>query len=118
MGQWELAAMVDKANFASFAFSSPGHRSNWQIGEGPTHERAQARRLHAVHALRARAHPHARSPCARTHALRARGPLTPAPLRWSHPNPYGAQAIHWQAFPCVIGCLDWALGDEGIRMCA
>ena len=47
------------------------------------HARARARTL----SLRAHAHP-----------PRARGPLTPAPLRCPHPNPYGAQAFARRPF--------------------
>jgi len=67
-------------------------------------------------ALRARARARTHSLSALAHALRARGPLTPAPLRCPHPNPYGALAIHWQAWSCVIDCLDWALVKAGTRM--
>ena len=96
-------------------FTPPPALFKRQIGEGPTlSERRRAACVSCTLCARA-----ARSPCARTHSLRARGPLTPAPpLRRPHPNHYSAQAIRSQAFPCVFGCLDWALGEAGIRVCA
>ena len=81
----------------SVEFSSPRH---FQTRTSPKGRRTRERRcrLRGVHALRARARPHARSPCARTHALRAQEPLTPPPLRCLHANHYGAQRFTRRPF--------------------
>ena len=69
---------------------------------------------HVVHALRTRARAHARSPCARMHALCARGPLTLAPLRCPHPNPYGAQAFARRPFHASSDALIGRLAKKAI----
>jgi len=85
----------------------------------PTHERAKACRAHVTcraRSARARARTHALLARACTPSVReGRSPLPPC----AAPTPIlTVRAIRPQAFPCVIGCLDWAFGEEGNHMCA